>query len=88
MPELIPRGIPKGKDVVQEGRNLGKTIELGVTAFCREKDVRSDGDYKQMCAEKGIVTWQIIMGLSSVDEQAEMPAFAGGAGGGQRRQKP
>ena len=71
MSELIPKGIPKGKDVVQEGRNLGKTIELGRSAWCREKDVRCDGDYKQMCAEKGIVTWQIIMGLSSVDEQAE-----------------
>lgn len=71
MSELIPEDIPKGREVVPEGRNLGKTIELGITAFCREKNVRCDGDYKQMCAEKGYITWQTIMGLSSVDEQAE-----------------
>ena len=71
MSELIPKGIPKGKEIVQEGRNLGKTIELGRSAFCREKNVRCEGDYKQMCAEKGHITWQMIMGLSSVDEQVE-----------------
>ena len=71
MSELIPKGIPKGKEIVQEGRNLGKTIELGRSAFCREKNVRCEGDYKQMCAEKGYITWQMIMGLSSVDEQVE-----------------
>ena len=71
MSELIPKGIPKGKEIVQEGRNLGKTIEMGRSAFCREKNVRCEGDYKQMCAEKGHITWQMIMGLSSVDEQVE-----------------
>jgi len=71
MSELIPKGIPKGKEIVQEGRNLGKTIELGRSAFCREKNIRCEGDYKQMCAEKGHITWQMIMGLSSVDEQVE-----------------
>ena len=71
MSELIPKGIPKGKDVVQEGRNLGKTIELGRTAWCREKGVRCDGDYKQMCAEKGIITWHMALGLSSVEEEVE-----------------
>jgi len=71
MSELIPKGIPKGKEIVQEGRNLGKTIEIGRSAFCREKNVRCEGDYKQMCAEKGHITWQMIMGLSSVDEQVE-----------------
>lgn len=71
MSELIPKDIPNGKEVVQEGRNLGKTIELGRTAFCREKKVRCDGDYKQMCAEKGRITWQMIMGLSSVEEEVK-----------------
>jgi len=71
MPELIPKGIPKGRDVIQEGRNIGKTIEVGVSAFCREKNVRSITDYKQKRAEKGLITWQMIMGLPSIDEQIE-----------------
>ena len=71
MTELIPKGIPKGKEVVQQGRNIGKTIELGKTAFLREKRVHSDADYKQKCAEKGKITWNAIMGLSSVDEEVE-----------------
>ena len=71
MSELIPKGLPKGKDVIQEGRNIGKTIEVGVSAFCREKNVRSITDYKQMRAEKGLITWHMIMGLPSVGEQVE-----------------
>ena len=54
--DLVPKDIPKGKEVVREGRNIGTTIELGRSAFCREKNVRCWGDYKQMCAEKGYIT--------------------------------
>jgi len=71
MSELIPKGMPKGEDVIQEGRNIGKTIEVGVSAFCREKNVRSITDYKQKRAEKGLITWHMIMGLPSVGEQVE-----------------
>jgi len=69
--ELIPKGLPKGKEVVREGRELGRTVELGRTAWCREKNVRCDGDYKQWCAQNGRITWQMVMGLSSVAEQVE-----------------
>jgi len=71
MPELIPKDLPKGEEVVEEGRKLGRAIELGRTAWCQEKNVRCDGDYKQMCAEEGRITWQMVMGLSSVDEEVE-----------------
>lgn len=71
MPELIPRDLPKGKKVVQEGRGLGRTINLGRTAWCQEKDVCCDGDYKWICAEEGRITWQMVMGLSSVDEEVD-----------------
>lgn len=71
MSELIPKDIPKGRDVVAEGRKLGETVELGVSAFCREKNVRSVTDYKQMRAKKGLITWHMIMGLSSLEEQVE-----------------
>ena len=53
MPELIPKDLPKGMEVVEEGRKLGRDIELGRTAWCRENNVRCDGDYKEMCAEEG-----------------------------------
>ena len=69
MSELIPEGLPRGKDIVAEGRKLGEAVELGVSAFCREKQVRSVTDYKRMRAEKGLITWHMIMGLSSLEEQ-------------------
>jgi len=71
MSELIPEDLPNGQSIVQEGIQIGKTIEVGVSAFCREKNVRSITDYKKNRAEKGLITWQMIMGLSSVDEQVE-----------------
>jgi len=71
MSELIPRDLPKGSDIVREGIGLGRKLEQGRTAWCQEKNVRCDGDYKQMCAEEGRITWQMVMGLSSVDEEVE-----------------
>jgi len=71
MTDLIPEDLPKGKDVLEEGRKLGKAIELGRTAWCREKNMRCDGDYKQICAETGHITWRMQLGLSSVEDQVE-----------------
>ncbi len=39
MSELIPKGLPKGKEVVQEGIKIGKTFEVGRTAFLRHRNV-------------------------------------------------
>ncbi len=71
MSELIPKGLPKGKELVQEGIKIGGTIELGRSPFLQERNVRCESDWKRMQAEKGNIQWGRILGLCSVDEQVE-----------------
>lgn len=71
MSELIPKDIPRGSEVVQEGIKIGKTFEAGRSAFLRYRNVHSESDWKRMQAEKGNVQWSPLLGLSTVDEQVE-----------------
>lgn len=69
--ELIPKGLPKGREVLQEGIKIGKTIELGRSAFLKEKNVRCESDWKRIQAEKGNIQWGPLLGLSTIDEQVK-----------------
>ncbi|MFC1950420.1 hypothetical protein ACFLWD_02005 [Chloroflexota bacterium] len=71
MSELIPKDLPKGKDLVQEGIKIGENIELGKSPFLQKRNVRCENDWKRMQAEKGNIQWNPILGLGSVDEQVE-----------------
>jgi hypothetical protein len=71
MSELIPKDIPKGKVIVQEGMKIGQTFEMGKNAFLEHRNVRTESDWKRQQAEKGIIQWSPIMGLSTIEEQVE-----------------
>lgn len=65
----MPTGLPDGRGLVAEGRRIGEGIETGVSAFCRLHGVRSEAQLRATRAESGDLTWSMIMGLSSVEEQ-------------------
>ena len=71
MTELIPEDMPRGKEVLKEGINIGKTFEMGRSAFLRHRNVRCESDWKRMQAEKGIIQWNPLMGLSTLEEQID-----------------
>ena len=71
MSELIPDGLPNGRDVLNEGVGIGKDIQLGRSAFLKEKDVRCESEWKRIQAERGNIQWKVTMGLSSIDEQVD-----------------
>ena len=69
MTEIVPRGIPKGNKLVCEGKNIGATFEVGRSAFIKDRKVHCESDWKMMQAEKGVIQYQPIMGLGTLDEQ-------------------
>lgn len=71
MQELIPKDLPKGKALVREGINIGQTFQVGRSAFLRHRNVRCESDWKLMQAEKGVIQWNPLIGLSTLEEQIE-----------------
>jgi len=69
MTELISKGMPQGKEVVQEGIKIGNTFAVGRSAFLEHRNVRCESDWKIMQAEKGNIQWDPLLGLSTLDEQ-------------------
>jgi hypothetical protein len=65
----MPAGLPDGRALAEEGRRLGAATTLGRTPFCELHGVRSEAQFKAAQAEAGELSWCMIMGLSSVDEQ-------------------
>ncbi|TSA54105.1 MAG: hypothetical protein D4R38_02885 [Dehalococcoidia bacterium] len=70
MSELIPKGIRKGKDVVTEGKKIGNTFEIGVSAFQKERGCTLS-ELREAERQKGNVLLLPQMGLSTVQEQVE-----------------
>lgn len=68
---ILPGNLPDGRALLELGRSLGERTPVGVSAFCREMGVRSEAEYKLKKAQNGEITWSMIMGLSSVEEQIE-----------------
>ncbi|MBR0456865.1 MAG: hypothetical protein IJJ01_09375 [Firmicutes bacterium] len=68
---LIPKDLPDWKAAWQEGFDEGKKIPKVVTPFCKEHGVTNEVDYRLQQAAKGKLTWRIIIGLSSLEEEIE-----------------
>jgi methylmalonyl-CoA mutase cobalamin-binding subunit len=71
MADLIPKDLPKGKETLEEGRKIGRELELGVGAFCREKNVKSIAEYRMKRAQQGEITWHMIIGLPTLEDQID-----------------
>jgi len=63
--------LPSGRDLVHEGLKLGAAVELGTTAWSAKSGYRSENEYKRDMAARGEITWSLLMGLATLDEQIE-----------------
>ncbi len=68
---LRPGPHRNGNEILKDGIKLGKTIKAGKSRFARESGYSSYLDYKKDCMKKGKITWNILMGLASLEEQVE-----------------
>ena len=73
MEELIPKGLPKGMDLVAEGRKIGDTIEIGKTAFEVERNMTFEEWWLTETAQGNIKLFPQV-GLRTIDEQVEATA--------------
>ena len=70
MEELVPKGLPKGMDLVEEGRKIGETVQIGTTAFETERNMSFEEWWLTETAQGNIKLFP-QMGLRTLDEQVE-----------------
>ena len=67
----LPEDLPDGRALVAEGRRIGESTPVGVSAFCEAHGVTNEVEFRASQAAEGEFTWSTIMGLSSIDEEIE-----------------
>ncbi|NQU07243.1 MAG: hypothetical protein HQ583_01685 [Candidatus Abyssubacteria bacterium] len=70
MEELIPKGLPKGMDLVAEGTKIGETIQIGKSAFETERNISFEEWWLTETAQGNIKLFP-QMGLRTIDEHVE-----------------
>jgi methylmalonyl-CoA mutase cobalamin-binding subunit len=68
---LIPHNVPDGKQLVLEGLKMGKDIPFGKCRFLKERGYTSYMQYREDLLSKGRVNWEILLGLSTLNEELE-----------------
>jgi hypothetical protein len=66
---LIPAGFPDGRRLVAEGRELAKDIPWNRSRFLTETGHDSHLAYRRENLKKGRQTYQLLMGLSTLEEE-------------------
>ena len=67
--------LPSGTSLVEDGLALGARIEAGRSAFCQQRGVSSEVEFKRSRIAAGELQWSMIMGLASLEEQIEALGF-------------
>lgn len=68
---LIPIGFPKGKDMLEQGREMAKNIPWNKNRFLKENGYDTWEQYCWECRSKNKEAFTILMGLSTLEEQLE-----------------
>lgn len=69
--ELIPASVPRGVDLIAEGRRLGRSVTIGETAFLHRMELPSERAYRELGRETGQVFTACNIGMSSWRETAD-----------------
>lgn len=68
---LIPEGYPDGRALLEEGRALGKTIEVPRNRFLQKHGCKSYLEYRKKRLAEGKQTWQLLIGLATLEDELE-----------------
>jgi len=68
---LIPVGFPDGRKMVEEGVEMAKDIPWNKSRFLKETGFKSHLDYRKENLKNGKQTYQLLMGLSTLEEELE-----------------
>lgn len=68
--ELIPSNLPRGRDLVEAGRERARALTLGRSRYTEIHGARSDREYKEHCRETRTITTYLNLGYKSWAETA------------------
>ena len=68
---LIPDGLPKGKDILEEGRKIGPTIQAGRSRLVRDSKFDHYLEYFKDHKERREIAWFSNVGLATIEEEVE-----------------
>lgn len=68
---LIPEDFPDGREMVQEGMEMAKDIPWNKSRFLKESGFESHLEYRKHNLKNGKQTYQLLMGLSTLEEELE-----------------
>lgn len=67
----LPRDLPDGRALVEEGRRLGGTVKVGRSLLCQKYGVRNEIEYKKKMRAEGRLMRSLNIGLNTWRETAE-----------------
>jgi len=68
---LKPTDLPNGMDVLKEGIAMGNKIKAGKSLFLKESGFDTFQAYKEDCAARGEVIFEILLGMATLEEQVD-----------------
>lgn len=64
----MPKNLRSGKEILQEGIDLSKSIKIGQSLFLKENNAKSELEYKQRIMKERKVTFNMQYGLSDFEK--------------------
>ena len=62
---LLPAGLPDGRELVAEGREMARGIERARSSYCEEKGVGSEREWRERARQEGIPCTCMNIGLAT-----------------------
>lgn len=66
---IIPKDYPDGRQLLEEGKKIGKTIEVPRTKFLEKHNAKTYLDFRKQRLSEGKITWQLLLGLATLEDQ-------------------
>ncbi|MCI7301045.1 MAG: cobalamin B12-binding domain-containing protein [Clostridiales Family XIII bacterium] len=68
---LIPQGLPDGREILEAGRKVGPTIRAGRSRLVRDSEFDHYLEYFQDHKERKEIAWFSNVGLATIEEEVE-----------------
>lgn len=68
---LIPVDYPDGLELLEEGKQIGASLDVSRNKFLKRFGYETYLDYRKDNTRNGKMTWQLLVGLSTLDEQLD-----------------
>jgi len=69
--DILKDELPEWGSVVNKGREIAQSIQIGRTAFMEKFGVLSESEYKRQCIKNGTISYHAHMGMSTWHATAE-----------------